>query len=89
MHRLMVEENTEQKGIVDHHLFNLPKPCEYFDLIGGTGTGECVPFKSASTAILTFPYITGVNAWPSSHGYRHGLDNLSENVFSDLKKWAF
>jgi len=38
MHRLMVEENKECKrdGRV---LLNRPrKPCEYFDLIGGTST---------------------------------------------------
>jgi len=39
MHRLMVEENTERKRDGRASLPYLPKPCDYFDLIGGTSTG--------------------------------------------------
>ena len=39
MHRLMVEENTERKSDGRAPLRYLPKPCDYFDLIGGTSTG--------------------------------------------------
>jgi len=36
MHRLMVEENKECKRDGRVLLNRLRKPCEYFDLIGGT-----------------------------------------------------
>ena len=39
MHRLMVEENTKRKADGQAILTALPKPCDYFDLIGGTSTG--------------------------------------------------
>ena len=46
MHRLMVEEN-ERKKDGQAPLSVLPKPCDYFDLIGGTGTGGCAAFVPA------------------------------------------
>ena len=42
MHRLMVEENAKRKKGGEEPLSNPPKPCDYFDLIGGTSTGGCV-----------------------------------------------
>jgi hypothetical protein len=39
MHRLMVEENTKRESSGRAPLTSLPKPCDYFDLIGGTSTG--------------------------------------------------
>ncbi|KDR74883.1 hypothetical protein GALMADRAFT_249794 [Galerina marginata CBS 339.88] len=41
MHRLMFEENSKQRddGIPPR---GVPKPCDYFDLIGGTGTGGII-----------------------------------------------
>jgi len=39
MHRLMVEENTKRESEGQPPLTRLPKPCDYFDLIGGTSTG--------------------------------------------------
>jgi patatin-like phospholipase/acyl hydrolase len=39
MHRLMVEENTKRKEKAQAPLTAQEKPCEYFDLIGGTSTG--------------------------------------------------
>ena len=39
MHRLMVEENAKRESDGQPLLTSLPKPCDYFDLIGGTGTG--------------------------------------------------
>ena len=39
MHRLKVEENMERESDDQSPLTSLPKPCDYFDLIGGTGTG--------------------------------------------------
>ncbi len=42
MHRLMVQENEKRKERGEALLGSLPKPCDYFDLIGGTSTGGCV-----------------------------------------------
>ena len=39
MHRLMVEENMKRESEGQPPLTSLPKPCNYFDLIGGTSTG--------------------------------------------------
>jgi patatin-like phospholipase/acyl hydrolase len=39
MHRLMIEDNKKRKENGQAHLTALPKPCDYFDLIGGTSTG--------------------------------------------------
>jgi patatin-like phospholipase/acyl hydrolase len=39
MHRFMAEENTKRKENGQVPLTTLPKPCDYFDLIGGTSTG--------------------------------------------------
>jgi len=39
MHRLMIEENIKRKSDGQPPLTRLPKPCDYFDLIGGTSTG--------------------------------------------------
>ena len=39
MHRLMVAENTKRESDGQPPLTSLPKPCDYFDLIGGTSTG--------------------------------------------------
>lgn len=41
MHRLFVEENKEREKDGREPLSTPQKPCEYFDLIGGTGTGGC------------------------------------------------
>ena len=39
MHRLMVAENTKRASDGQPLLTSLPRPCDYFDLIGGTSTG--------------------------------------------------
>lgn len=57
MHRLMVEENIRKKD-GQAPLSILPKPCDYFDLIGGTSTGGCVAFITALIVMLNL-YITG------------------------------
>ena len=44
MHRLMVEENKKRTMGGQPPLIHLPKPCDYFDLIGGTSTGGCTTF---------------------------------------------
>jgi len=44
----MIEENKQKEDGRTPPSFNtLPKPCDYFDLIGGTGTGGCVAFTTA------------------------------------------
>ncbi len=57
MHRLMVEENIRKKD-GQAPLSILPKPCDYFDLIGGTSTGGYVAFIAALIVMLNL-YITG------------------------------
>ena len=57
MHRLMVEENIRKKD-GQAPLSILPKPCDYFDLIGGTSTGGCVTVIAALIVMLNL-YITG------------------------------
>ena len=57
MQRLMVEENIRKKD-GQTPLSNPPKPCDYFDLIGGTSTGGCVAFTAALIVMLNL-YITG------------------------------
>jgi len=57
MHRLIVEENIRKKD-GQAPLSILPKPCDYFDLIGGTSTGGCVAFIAALIVMLNL-YITG------------------------------
>ena len=44
MHRLKVKENAKRQKDGRALLTELPKPCEYFDLIGGTNTGGCAAY---------------------------------------------
>jgi len=53
----MVEENMRKKD-GQAPISILPKPCDYFDLIGGTSTGGCVAFIAGLKVMLNF-YITG------------------------------
>ena len=46
MHRLMVEENEKRKNDGEEPLTSLPKPSDYFDLIGGTSTGGCAALSN-------------------------------------------
>jgi len=39
MHKVTVEENVKREMNGETPLTRPPKPCEYFDLIGGTNTG--------------------------------------------------
>jgi len=49
MHKVMVQENAKRKKKGQPLLVFLPKPCDLFDLIGGTGTGGYVSrFKYAT-----------------------------------------
>jgi len=53
----MVEENIRKKD-GEAPLSIPPRPCDYFDLIGGTSTGGCVAFITALIVIVNL-YITG------------------------------
>ena len=82
MHRLMVEENTKRKD-GEEALSRLPKPCDFFDLIGGTSTGGCVALYIYDHLILLtrlYEICTlqdnCFNAWASSDGCRHGNQTL-------------
>jgi len=43
MHKLMADLNMKRKRDGQPPLTSLPRPCDWFDLIGGTSTGGCTP----------------------------------------------
>ncbi|KNZ72722.1 Nephrocystin-3 [Termitomyces sp. J132] len=65
MFRLMRLENTEY----------LPKPCDYFDMIGGVGTGGVIALMLGR---LRMPIDLAIEKYV----------NFSRNVSSDVKKWS-
>ncbi|KAJ7937769.1 acyl transferase/acyl hydrolase/lysophospholipase [Mycena leptocephala] len=73
MHRLMVEENKKRKTLGLAPLDTLPKPCDHFDLIGGTSTGGIIALilgrlrMDVDTAIMCY-------------------DHLAKQVFSEVKR---
>jgi len=75
MHRVMVDENADRKRDGRPLLTSLPKPCEIFDLIGGTSTGGCVTSDIWShdrvVLILSFQNHRS-NARASSDGFGQG-----------------
>ena len=89
MHRLMVKENMKCESNGQPPLTSLPKPCDYFDLIGGTSTGgvsSIVPYLIImilnSCSFLMLGHLrmdvdTAINAY----------NNLVWQVFSDPKQW--
>jgi patatin-like phospholipase/acyl hydrolase len=74
MHKLMIEENTRRKSDGQPSLTKLPKPCDYFDLIGGTSTGGIV-------ALMLGRLRMDVDTASDSY------NNLAQQVFSDPKQW--
>jgi len=98
MHRLMVEENAKRKKDGEQPLSSLPKPCDYFDLIGGTSTGGCV-------ALYIYNHLISLTGYTKFVHYRiialmlgrlrmdvgtaiKHYDHLAEQVFSDKKRWG-
>ncbi|KAF8961379.1 hypothetical protein BDZ97DRAFT_1208591 [Flammula alnicola] len=75
MHRLMVEENTKRKEDGQAPLSSLPKPCDYFDLIGGTSTGGIIALMLGR---LRMDVDKAIKCY----------DDLAKDVFSDPKRWG-
>jgi len=72
MHKLMFDENTKLKQEGRPLLTRLPKPCDWFDLIGGTSTGGCATFSEPHSPRLIWSLqYSRSNAWASSDGRGH------------------
>ncbi|KAF9479446.1 FabD/lysophospholipase-like protein [Pholiota conissans] len=71
----MVEENAKREKEGLKLLSELPKPCDYFDLIGGTSTGGII-------ALMLGRLRMDVNSAIDHY------DNLAKNVFSTKKLWG-
>jgi hypothetical protein len=97
MHRLLVEENAKRERDGEAPLNNseLPKPCDYFDLIGGTNTGGCVALYIYDHPILLTCYtifvhysiialMLGCLRMDVNTAINH-YDKLTKKVFSDMK----
>jgi hypothetical protein len=73
---MMVEENAKREKDGEEPLSELPKPCDCFDLIGGTSTGGCVALYIYDHLITYTLYEICTlknncfNAWASSDGCR-------------------
>ncbi|KAF9470475.1 FabD/lysophospholipase-like protein, partial [Pholiota conissans] len=75
MHGLMVEENAKREKEGLKLLSEAPKPCDYFDLIGGTGTGGIIALMLGR---LRMDAESAINHY----------DNLAKSVFSSEKLWG-
>ena len=98
MHRVMVEENAKRKKDGEEPLSSLPKPCDCFDLIGGTSTGGCVALYIYDHLILLTRYTKFVHyriialmlgrlRMDVDTAIKH-YDDLAKQVFSDMKRWG-
>lgn len=93
MGRLMAEENAKRERDGVELLSKLPKPCEYFDLIGGNSTGGCVALyiylNHHHTKIIYYRIIAlmlGRLQMDVDEAIGH-YDALSKTVFSDVTRW--
>jgi hypothetical protein len=95
MHRLMFEENAKRKKDGEAPLRELPKPCDYFDLIGGTGTGGCAALYIYNDLLLLTRYtefvyhsiialMLGRLRMDVDTAIEH-YDDLAKQVFSGMK----
>jgi hypothetical protein len=92
----MDEENAKRKKDGEEPLSRLPKPCDFFDLIGGTSTGGCV-------ALYIYDHLISLTRYTKSVHYRiialmlgrlrmdvdtaiDHYDDLAKQVFSDMKR---
>ena len=72
MHKIMADENATRKQDGKPPLTCLPKPCDFFDLIGGTNTGGCVAwFEYRVLQLISILQYNRPNAWATSDGCRH------------------
>jgi hypothetical protein len=96
MHRVMVGENERRVRDGEVPLSKLPKPCDYFDLIGGTSTGGYVALCIYDHLILLTHYtkivhysiialMLGRLRMDVDKAIEHYVD-LAEYVFSDMKR---
>jgi hypothetical protein len=96
MHKLMVGKNARREKDGEERLRSLPKPCDYFDLIGGTSTGGCVALYIYDPLILLTSYTKFVHyriialmlgrlRMDVDKAIEHYGD-LVEQVFSDMKR---
>jgi len=73
MHKVMVQENAKLKKNGQPILTCLPKPCDLFDLIGGTGTGGCVlRFKYGMLWLNHTPQDSSFDPGAAQNGRRYG-----------------
>jgi len=73
MHKVMVQKNAKRRKNGQPLLVFLPKPCDLFDLIGGTGTGGCVlRFKYGMLWLKYTPQDSGFDAGAAPNGRRYG-----------------
>ncbi|EKM81516.1 hypothetical protein AGABI1DRAFT_83008 [Agaricus bisporus var. burnettii JB137-S8] len=75
MHKLLFEENEKRKKDGEKPLSALPKPCDYFDLIGGTSTGGIIALMLGR---LRMDVDTAIKNY----------DDLAKQVFSAMKLWG-
>ncbi|EKM76834.1 hypothetical protein AGABI1DRAFT_86896 [Agaricus bisporus var. burnettii JB137-S8] len=75
MYQLMLEENEKRKKDGEEPLSVLPKPCDYFDLIGGTSTGGIIALMLGR---LRMDVDTAINSY----------NDLVKQVFSVMKLWG-
>ena len=88
----MVEENAKRKKDGHAPLRTLPKPCDSFDLIGGTSTGGCAALIFAVTFRSLIHYriialMLGRLRMDVDTAIKH-YDDLAKHVFSDPKRWG-
>ncbi|KAH0581173.1 hypothetical protein H2248_012653 [Termitomyces sp. 'cryptogamus'] len=84
MFRLMHLENSQ----------SMPKPCDYFDIIGGVGTGGYVSnfwiifgFKYSSRSISVIALMLGRLGMTIDQAINE-YASFSKNVYSDVKTWS-
>ncbi|EKM76758.1 hypothetical protein AGABI1DRAFT_44362, partial [Agaricus bisporus var. burnettii JB137-S8] len=75
MHKLMFGENEKREKDGKEPLDRLPKPCNYFDLIGGTSTGGIIALMLGRLRMDVDTAITN-------------YDDLAKQVFSAMKPWG-
>jgi hypothetical protein len=83
MHTLMHKENKKRAEGGEARLTVFPKPCDCFDLIGGTGTGGYAALNFCCHYYITHALYeicvfqdNRFDAWASSDGCKNGNQTL-------------